>query len=180
MSDQERLLKEYEVNVQLWFHADMLRQKRVQNFLTINAGLLAVLGAALAFKPRVELFTFVAVTYSWFGIIICLVWKRTSARNNEYVRIHRYQLRQIEKKLPGLSTFENIWNSLYEFKAIDFGNSIGTFVAKSRLIISRSKMTESSLPTLVLLFWIILECAAIMLALFPALIKEFSNQVYAL
>lgn len=158
--EETRLLEEYRANVELWKHDDEVRQKRVGNFLTVNSILLVALVALANIKVSFLVLSLGGLLFSIFGFIICLIWHFVQVRNAEYVRFRRFQLRSIEARLPGLSTFTNTYNALYKHEKISFAGIKDTFVVESRAK-SRSTVTEGRLPLLIGWFWCVIFFGAI-------------------
>jgi len=112
--EQSRFLAEYQANVDLWKHDDTLRQQRSGNFLSVNTALVAALGVVVSLEPPIEYIGGIGLLFAVFGILLCVMWHLVQVRNAEYVRFRRFQLRFIESKLTGLSTFQNIFRAFYE------------------------------------------------------------------
>ena len=105
--EQSRLLEEYRANVVLWTHDDNLRQQRTANFLTVTTILLAGLALVISAELSLAIVGAVTVVAASFGLIVCTTWRNVHLRNAEYVRFRRFQLRDIEARLPGMTTFAN-------------------------------------------------------------------------
>lgn len=159
--EQSRALAEYEANVDLWRHDDSLRQQRAGNFLSVNTALVAALGVVVSLKPPVQYIGIIGLMFAAFGLLLCWVWHVVQVRNAEWVRFRRFQLRAIELKLPGLSTFQNVYAAFYERKSIDFQAPIGEFVLRP-VARKPSTVSEGQLPWLIAGFWLL---AAVLAAL---------------
>ena len=161
MDDQQTqvLLSEYQANLELWKHDDNLRQQRYGTFLNINSLLLVALGGLVTLSPSVLNATVVAVLISLFGFPVCLMWGRVQARNAEYIRFRRYQLRSIEKMLKPMSTFTNQWNALNKFETVHFKNIKDEFTIKHEAKAS-STVIEGRLPSVIAVFWLIVFVAS--------------------
>jgi len=159
---QARLLAEYQANVDLWQHDDQLRQARSGNFLTVNTGLLAVLGTLATLEPAAPYFKLILLLFGAFGLIVAVNWYVISARSAEYVRFRRIQLRAIEAQLPGLTTFLNTYTAFYREQAVSFPAIADSFRISDRARRS-STMAENRLPVFVGGLWLI--CIGIALAL---------------
>jgi hypothetical protein len=150
--EQERFLAEYQANVELWKHDDTLRQQRVGNFLSVNAALVAALGIVTSLKPSPQYTGGVGLLFAAFGFLLCIIWQRVQVRNAEYIRFRRFQLRSIESKLPGLSTFQNVYSAFYNYQPIAFESPIGKFTV-STAARKPSTLLEGLLPFLIGGFW---------------------------
>ena len=117
---EQALTIEYQVNVDLWKHDDDLRQQRNHTFLTMNTVLLVALGSLITLGDTVSDKALMAILISIFGLPVCFIWNRVQARNGEYIRFRRFQLRSIESRLPGFSTFANQYLAMDQHKEIDF------------------------------------------------------------
>ena len=166
LSDAERqaLLAEYQANVSLWQHDDVLRQQRTTTFLAINTVLLTALAAMTALKAPLLYFGLTAFGLSLFGIAICRVWKIVHVRNREYARFRRLQLQSIEARLPGGLTTFRLTNEAFEKKVpITF-----PFTAASFTIVERARTssagTEERLPVLLGILWFTIGAAGAVVA----------------
>lgn len=167
--EQSRLLAEYQANVNLWQHDDTLRQQRAGNFLSVNTVLVAALGVVTSLNPPVQYIGGVGLLFAAFGLLLCIMWHRVQVRNAEYIRFRRFQLRSIESKLPGLSTFQNTFTAFYQAQPLSFEPPIGEF-ALSPAARKRSTLSEGLLPALVGGFWLVAAVvAAILLIAAPNL-----------
>jgi hypothetical protein len=63
--------------------------------------LLSALAAVIALGAPLRYLGVIAVVFSAFGATVCRVWHVTRARNAEYVRFRRFQLRSIEARRRG-------------------------------------------------------------------------------
>lgn len=161
---QEALLVEYQSNVALWRHDDQLRQQRNSNFLTVSALLIAALGAIVGLKAPLSYVGIIAMMFAAFGILICRVWYSIQARNAEYVRFRRFQLRSIEARLPDLSTFRNTFDAFYRSSEVDFSDIGESFRIKGNAR-KPSTLTEGSLPLLIAGLWVAVALAGAAVAL---------------
>jgi len=149
---QQILLSEYQANLELWKHDDNLRQQRFTIFLSINSLLLVALGGLVTLSTSILVAAFIAILISLFGFPICLMWQSIQARNAEYIRFRRYQLRFIESKLKPMSTFTNQWNALAKHETVRFENIKDEFVIKKQAKGS-STAIEGKLPIFLAIFW---------------------------
>ncbi|MAG93338.1 MAG: hypothetical protein CMJ48_06265 [Planctomycetaceae bacterium] len=104
----DRLLKmtaEYRAALDLWKHDDNLRQSRQSNFLNANVALVALLGAILGIKSDLALLPLLSRLTAAFGLPLCMVWWLVQRRNGEYVRLRRFQLRDLEARLGDMCLF---------------------------------------------------------------------------
>jgi hypothetical protein len=156
--EQGRLLAEYQANVELWQHDDTLRQQRAGNFLGVNTALVASLGVVASLEPPVRYIGGIGLVFAVFGLLLCAVWHVVLVRNAEYVRFRRFQLQHIESKLPGLTTFHNVYRAFYEAQPISFEPPIGEFVLRPAARRS-STLSEGALPFLIGAFWSLVAAA---------------------
>jgi|ERR1039457_1198418 hypothetical protein len=162
--EQSRLLAEYAANIELWKHDDTLRQQRTGNFLSVNAALVAALAVVASLKPPEHYIGCIGLMFSTFGLMLCVIWNAVQVRNAEYIRFRRYQLRSIESKLSGLTTFQNIYRAFYEVQPIAFEPPIGEFTLKPTAQ-KPSTMSEGLLPFLIGGFWLVTAVVAAVLLL---------------
>lgn len=146
------LLSEYQANLELWKHDDNLRQQRYGTFLSINSLLLVALGGLITLSTSVITASSVAILISLFGFPTCLMWHWVQARNAEYIRFRRYQLRSIESILHPMSTFTNQWKALNQFETIRFEKIKDAFTIKKQAKAS-STIIEGKLPIILAVFW---------------------------
>lgn len=151
-SKQEQLIAEYNANVELWKHDDNLRQKRNGNFLNVNTILFVGLGAISSLENVINSFVPLVIFISIFGILICVVWNSVQVRNAEYVRFSRYQLRQIEAELNHMTTFTNIFQAFYKYRAIKYQKIDEQFEINSQAK-KRSTLSEGNLPKVIGILW---------------------------
>lgn len=155
-----KLLAEYQANIELWKHDDTLRQQRQTNFLTVNTILFVGLGTVAGFKPAIIHLCVIMFFFSLFGLLLSIIWHKVQVRNAEYVRFRRFQLQHIESKLGNVDTFTNTYNAFYNFKKVDFGERISTFMLSEQAK-HRSTLSEGKLPTLIGGFWSVSAIASI-------------------
>jgi hypothetical protein len=172
---ENRLLEEYRVNVDLWKHDDLLRQSRTTNFLTINTILLVALSAFISIGQSLVGVALTGVLFSIFGMAISWIWRAVMVRNSAYVLFRRFQLRSIESHLPGMTTFENVYNVFYKNVEVAFDGIDETFSAPPRGKIS-STLLENRLPTIISWFWVTVLLAGI-IVLFASLIMGVNFQI---
>jgi hypothetical protein len=146
--EQTRLIAEYQANVALWEHDDTLRQQRIGNFLGVNAALLAAVGVAAGLKPPLKYIGGVGILFALFGLVLCVIWERVQTRNAEYIRFRRFQLRSIESRLSGLSTFQNVHRAFYECQPVTFESLAQQFAVKRSAHVA-STISEGHLPKLI-------------------------------
>jgi hypothetical protein len=159
---EAKLIAEYQANIELWKHDDTLRQQRQSNFLTLNTILFVGLGAVAGFKPSIIHLGIIMFFFSLFGLLLSIIWHKVQVRNAEYVRFRRFQLQHIESKLGNIDTFTNTYNAFYNFKNVDFGEKISTFILTEQAK-HRSTLSEGKLPTLIGGFWSVSAMASIIL-----------------
>ncbi|OGO35160.1 MAG: hypothetical protein A2W35_13505 [Chloroflexi bacterium RBG_16_57_11] len=158
------LVVEYQVNVDLWKHDDDLRQQRNHTFLTMNTVLLVALGSLITLGDTLGDKALMAILISIFGLPVCYIWNRVQARNGEYIRFRRYQLRSIEARLPGFSTFGN------QHLAMDLHKQIGFEGIAEKFEISKSGAGSSTrlegfLPGVIAGFWLLILLGGLMIIL---------------
>jgi hypothetical protein len=146
---------EYQVNVDLWKHDDDLRQQRNHTFLTMNTVLLVALGSLITLGDRLSDKAVVAILISIFGLPVCFIWNRVQARNSEYVRFRRFQLRSIESRLSGFSTFGNQYLAMDQHKETNFYGIADKFKISKAAAGSSTKL-EGLLPSLIAGFWLLI------------------------
>ncbi|MBK7707773.1 MAG: hypothetical protein IPJ30_18975 [Acidobacteria bacterium] len=152
-ADTSLLIAEYQANLTLWQHDDILRQHRNTTFLNVNTLLLTVLAALTALKAPTHYLGATAIVFSIFGIAVSRVWHKVQIRNSEYIRFRRLQLKSIEARLPGVTTFENTYEAFYRLNEVTFhSNDVPFCISESAK--ARSTMTEGRLPTVVSLLWL--------------------------
>ena len=160
----DKLIAEYNANVELWKHDDSLRQHRQSNFLTVNTILLVGLGAVIGLKPPIQNLAIVSLVFSIFGLFLSAIWHKVQVRNAEYVRFRRLQLLHIESKLGSMDTFTNTYRAFYKNKDIDFGGDVDQFVLSNQAK-RRSTLSEGRLPILLGVFWGVMAVVSIYLVL---------------
>ena len=149
---QARLLAEYQANVALWQHDDNLRQTRTGNFLGVNTALMAALGVVASLKPQWPFVAGIGLLFGVFGLSMCAIWYKVQLRSAEYIRFRRFQLLEIERQLPGLTTFRNTMQAFYGHQTIHFGAPAQDFTVEPRAA-TRSTVTEERLPFLIGGLW---------------------------
>ena len=165
--DDTLLLEEYKANVELWKHDDSLRQHRIGNFLTANTILLAALGALITTRSFSSGLGLVFILLSVFGLSISVVWYFVNIRNTEYVRFRRFQLRSIESKLQGLSTFTRMHRAFDKLEHVSFGDIDQVFSISPHARRSSTAL-ENGLPLIIQVFWFLILLGGIV-QLFPLL-----------
>lgn len=160
------LLEEYRLNVELMIHDDKLRQQRISNFLTANSLLALALGAFLSNPAGIKGFSIEMgmILLSLFGLGLSLLWHFIQARNSEYIRFRRLQLRSLEARLGYLTTFRRTYTGLNQHQAVDFEELGETFCISDPAKAS-STYREGSLPLIIIGFWgVVLLKGLLMLA----------------
>jgi hypothetical protein len=148
------LLAEYQANVTLWQHDDMLRQQRTATFLAINTVLLTALAAMTALKVPLLYFGITVSVLSPFGMAICGVWHAVHRRNREFMRFRRLQLASIEARLPGLTTFAHTLEAFERGGRVTFAATGARFEVEKRAR-TGSAATEEWLPVLLGGLWLL-------------------------
>ena len=156
--EEERLLNEYQVNVEMWKHDDLIRQSRTGNFLTINTILLVALSAIFSVGQSLIGIAVSGILFSFFGLAICWVWWNVLVRNHAYVYFRRFQLRSIESRLPGMTTFGNVYQAFYKNEEVSFVGIDETFIPAQKAKTS-STLMENRLPQIISVFWVIVLLA---------------------
>ena len=167
--EEKRLLDEYRVNVDLWKHDDLIRQSRTGNFLNVNTILLVALSAIFGIGQSISGIAIPSILFSVFGLAICWIWRAVLVRNFAFVLFRRFQLRSIEARLPGLTTFSNVYKAFYENKEVLFNGLEEKFIA-SKDAQASSTLLENRLPVIIAGLWtvvFILGMIALILGSFP-------------
>jgi hypothetical protein len=146
---------EYQVNVDLWKHDDDLRQQRNHTFLTMNTVLLVALGSLITLGDTNGEKALLAMLIAIFGLPLCYIWQRVQERNGEYIRFRRYQLRSIEARLPGFSTFANQYQAMDRHGSVGFQGITETFTI-SKSVARSSTRLEGYLPGLIAGIWLLI------------------------
>lgn len=169
MNDEPKpdLINEYQVNVELWKHDDNLRQQRNNTFLTINTILLVALGSLITLgnpesKDVASNEALMAALISIFGLPVCYIWNRVQVRNGEYIRFRRYQLRSIEARLTGFSTFANQSKAMDRQEEVDF-QGINDKFRISKAATRSSTRLEGSLPSVIAGFWLLILLGSLLI-----------------
>jgi hypothetical protein len=156
------LITEYQVNVELWKHDDELRQQRNNTFLTMNTILLVALGSLITLGNTASNEALMAVLISIFGLPVCYIWNRVQVRNSEYIRFRRYQLRSIEARLPGFSTFANQSEAMDRHEEIEFQGISATFKITKPAARSSTRL-EGLLPSVIAGFWLLILLGSLLI-----------------
>jgi hypothetical protein len=75
-------------------------------------------------------------------------------RNAEYIRFRRLQLQSIEAKLPGLSTFQNVYRAFYQCQPVSLAALPEPFAVKA-CARTASTAVEGRLPVLIGGVWLL-------------------------
>jgi hypothetical protein len=134
---EPNLLKEYEMNLEMWRHYDRLRQEKNRTFLTVNTILVAAVGFAL--RDRTSGPSMLVLLVSVLGVLVSLLWFLLVSRNSAYVQFHRDRLRDLEPSVR-FNTFSRQADAL----------------RNSRLVFKRlsSSVIDRLLATFVAAFWL--------------------------
>lgn len=160
------LLKEYDINAEFWKHHDMMRQKKMENFLTVNS----ILAAAIAlltsgvFSNIQGITIILIIGISIIGFFISVTWNSVMRRNSEYMRFQRLQLCSIEQALSnGLKTFTEMYKAFDNDEAIQFPCSQKTEPFKSNT--KSANKLEGALPMIIAVSWVIvaISCVAFLI-----------------
>jgi hypothetical protein len=152
--NKDDIIEEYRANIELWKHDDILRQKRISNFLTANTILLVALGSMTAFRWGSAGLGLMFLFLSTFGFSISLLWYSVQLRNSEYIHFRRFQLRAIEKHLNNLSTFSNMYKAFDKHEQLSIATDDEIFMVSRHAKKSSTKM-ENKLPLFMEVFWFI-------------------------
>jgi hypothetical protein len=163
IADPQALLAEYEANVALWQHDDLLRQQRSSTFLTVNTVLLTAMAALAALQVPLHYLGAMAFVFSLFGMVVSRFWHVVQVRNGEYVRFRRFQLLSIEARLPGLTTFRNTYDAFYGRKEIGFLATEASF-SLSKAAQHRSTVSEGRLAIVMGVLWAIIGAGGLVVA----------------
>ena len=121
---------EYNANLSIFFHADSIRQSRMNGFLSMNAFLLA--GVGLASNGNMgEASQILVLIVCLVGLIVSRAMKLSQSRNDEFLKFRRYQLRDLEAKMKGVMTFSNSKQAFDEGEFV-FPNSNEKYVSNTR------------------------------------------------
>jgi len=170
--DEKHLLAEYQANIDLWKHDDMLRQERDKKFLTINTMLFVALGVMFQFGGKnsetlsTNQFAIAMMVFSLIGIIICTIWNVVLSRNEEYIKFRKMQLRAIECQLKSMNTFLRTHIALDDDKPIHFETGDLYTGNKNKRSSFTSTATEGKLPILITLIWILLSILGIIILIY--------------
>ena len=145
------LMEEYKANVSLWIHDDDLRQQRNDNFLTVTGILITGLGLFGGLTTSASALAGAAALISTLGIPIAYIWHRIQARNAAYVGFRRLQLISIERRLPGLTTFQRTYSALYDEEPFEVEGLKPFRISGAGR--RSSTATEGLLSIIVLSFW---------------------------
>ena len=148
-----KLLKEYDVNVDLWKHYDNLRQDKNKTFLTANAFLAAGLGAIITSQLTNPIKIVAVLVISVFGYMNSRLWDSLLRRNSKYILFRRYRLICLEKDIVGMSTFTEQEQALKGYAMTEHKDSFAEFEIKEEAKES-STTKDAKLATLVKIFWI--------------------------
>ena len=104
-SSDSGLLKEYEMNVDMWKHYDDLRQDKNKTFLTANSILAAAVGFVLKNQQSEFGSNVVALLISLVGFLACLLWFLLLSRSTVYIEFHsRLGIYYCQDVVPGVFT----------------------------------------------------------------------------
>jgi len=139
-----------------------LRQLRNNNILSVNALLVITLGTYVSLRPPDLNLAAAMILLGALCVPVCWVWSRIQLRNAEYIRFRRSQLLSIEKRLPGLSTFQNTWSAFYKNETVRFiGNGDSSTVSKGAA--KSSTRAENGMLLFILGFWVAILTAGVLL-----------------
>ncbi len=147
---EEVLLREYTINLELWKHYDIARQKKTENFLTINtilAGAIAVLIGGNFYSHTL------IIPISIIGFALSVMWYLIMRRNSDYMRFQRLQLLSIEARLPkDVTTFTNMYDAFDKNKTVSFIGIKDKFKTNT---ISANKI-DGMFPTIIAATWLLI------------------------
>jgi hypothetical protein len=152
------LVEEYKANIDLWIYEATFRQQRSQTFLTMNTILLVALSMLMTISPSLVNSSVIAVLIAVFGFPACIMWYRILARNGEYMRFRRYQLRGIEFQLQYVTTIRNQWKALNRYEPLSLEGLEDKFEIKSSARVSAITI-ENRLPLILAGLWLIIFLA---------------------
>ena len=179
MDDQlhRNLLVEYQANVEMWKHDDNVRQQRARNFLTVNTLLIVGIAGVVSFKPGPLYVGAILIIFSIVGVSLNSIWRSVLQRSAEWIRFRRLQLKSIESKLEGMSTFQNTYRAFYDgHETVYFGAEIPKFEISSAAK-KRSTLTEGKLPSLMLRFWTIAGIGGVFLMLHAGILFLYNAKM---
>jgi hypothetical protein len=152
------LIEEYKANIDLWIYEATFRQQRSQTFLTMNTILLVALSMLMTISPSLVNSSVIAVLITVFGFPACIMWYRILARNGEYLRFRRYQLRGIEFQLQDVTTIRNQWKALNKHEPLSLEGLEDKFEIKSSARVSAITI-ENRLPLILAGLWLLIFLA---------------------
>ena len=97
---------EYNANLSIFFHADRIRQSRMNGFLSMNAFLLAAIGF-LSSGDESQMAAPLVCVVSLVGVVLSRAIKISHVRNDLFLKYRRFQLRDLEARMGNVSTFSN-------------------------------------------------------------------------
>jgi len=152
------LIEEYKANIDLWIYEATFRQQRSQTFLTMNTILLVALSMLMTISPSLVNSSVIAVLIAVFGFPACIMWYRIQARNGEYMRFRRYQLRGIEFQLQDVTTIRNQWKALNKYEPLSLEGLEDKFEIRSSARVSAITI-ENRLPLILAGLWLLIFLA---------------------
>lgn len=151
--DTEKLMKEYELTLNLAMHDDTLLQERNGNFLTVNTILFAASAALITTKGILSNVSSALVILSLLGLGVCVMWYLLQVRHAEVLRLKRYQLRSIEGEL-GFSLYTNMNKALYRHDPISFAGLVNESFNISPQAKFSASQVERTLPVALGVAWL--------------------------
>lgn len=140
---------EYEINLDIWKHVDVLRQGRNQTFLASNSATLIATGLIVAATNDPVVEGSAAVAAGVFGMSLCRIWSAVQVRHHAYIRFHRFKLRSLEESLT-VSTFTEQLEAFEHGNDVVLGSRTFSLDEKERKSASAG---EASLPGRFALLW---------------------------
>jgi hypothetical protein len=127
--------KDYSINAEFWKHHDTMRQKKMENYLTINSIFAAAIAVLISrIIPTTQTISIIiTISISIIGIAISITWHSVMCRNSEYMRFQRLQLCSIERDLPGsCETFTKMYNAFDKGEEVSFPEIQEKFKSKTK------------------------------------------------
>jgi len=142
-----------------------MRQKKMENFLTVNsilAAVIAILSSSI-FSNTQAMSIILIIGIAIIGLIISVTWYYIMLRNSKYMDFQRLQLCSIEQSL-GFTTFSKMYKAFDEYEEVTFPCDSKSFETKTE---SANKL-ESALPKIIAISWVVVAVSCIAFLLYTA------------
>ena len=161
---EPHLLKEYSINAEFWKHHDTMRQKKMENFLTVNS----ILAAAIAlltssiFSNIQDISIILIIGISIIGFFISLTWNSVMRRNSEYMHFQRLQLCSIEQALSeDFTTFTKMYNAFDKDKEVHFPRLPKPLPKSFKPKMKSANKLEGVLPMTMAVSWVVVAVSCV-------------------